>query len=68
MKYTNIERCTDLFARFEDVALEGVAASVAGNVAKNFQIVAIVGDVEYPGTIKSASKPLRYLCTSIPQT
>lgn len=49
-------KCTYLFARFEDVTLEGVAASVASNIAKNFQIVAIMGDVEYPGTIKQRRK------------
>lgn len=39
-----------LFARFEDITLESVAAPVASDVAKYFQIVAIVRDVEYSKT------------------
>lgn len=43
-------RITYLFTRFEDVALKRVTASITGNVTKDFQVVAIMRDVEYPVT------------------
>lgn len=46
----NLTRITYLFTRFEDVALKRVTASITGNVTKNFQVVAIMRDVEYPVT------------------
>lgn len=46
----NLTRSTYLFTRFEDVALKRVTASITGNVTKNFQVVAIMRDVEYPVT------------------
>lgn len=46
---------TYLFTRFEDITLKCVTASIASNVTKDFQIVAVMGDVEYPVTIKQNS-------------
>lgn len=43
-------RATHLFARFEDITLKGIAAPVASDVTKYFQVVAIVRDVKYPET------------------
>lgn len=37
-----------LFTRFEDVTFESITATVTGDVTKNFQVVTVMGDIEYP--------------------
>lgn len=50
--YLNCLIQTYLFARFEDIAFKCITATVPSNVTKNFQVVAIMGDIEYPVTNK----------------
>lgn len=41
-----------LLLGLEDVAPEGVAGAVSGNVAENLQVLRVVRHVEYPGKKK----------------